>query len=65
VFPFSFFFTGELISEECVHSDKFMLSDLPDYFIGEEGDLKHYKEVSLIHCCFVVCLTFIFDNGEF
>lgn len=22
-----------------------MLSDLPDYFIGEEGDLKHYKEV--------------------
>jgi hypothetical protein len=36
---------GELISEECVHSEKFMLSDLPDYYIGEEGDLKHYKEV--------------------
>lgn len=28
-----------------MHSEKFMLSDLPDYFIGEEGDLKHYKEV--------------------
>ena len=36
---------GELFSEECVHSEKFMLSDLPDYYIGEEGDLKHYKEV--------------------
>ena len=22
-----------------------MLSDLPDYFIAEEGDLKHYKEL--------------------
>jgi hypothetical protein len=29
-----------------VHNEKFMLSDLPDYYIGEEGDLKHYKEVS-------------------
>lgn len=28
-----------------MHSEKFMLSDLPDYYIGEEGDLKHYKEV--------------------
>lgn len=28
-----------------MHNEKFMLSDLPDYFIGEEGDLKHYKEV--------------------
>jgi hypothetical protein len=28
-----------------VHNEKFMLSDLPDYYVGEEGDLKHYKEV--------------------
>jgi hypothetical protein len=36
---------GELFCEDCIESEKFMLSDLPDYFIGEEGDLKHYKEV--------------------
>ena len=29
-----------------MHNEKFMLSDLPDYYIGEEGDLKHYKEVN-------------------
>lgn len=38
-------YIGELFCDECVVSDKFMLSELPDYFIGEEGDLKHYKEV--------------------
>lgn len=38
-------FPGELISEDCISMEKFMLSDLPDYYIGEEGDLKHYKEL--------------------
>ena len=33
-----------MFCDECILSEKFMLSDLPDYFIGEEGDLKHYKE---------------------
>jgi hypothetical protein len=47
---------GELFSEECVHNEKFMLSDLPDYYIGEEGDLKHYKEVSVLHCAVAVLL---------
>ena len=34
-----------LFCEENVQSDKFTLSDLPDYFVPEEGDLKFYKEV--------------------
>mmetsp|Transcript_11537 Transcript_11537/g.25166 ORF Transcript_11537/g.25166 Transcript_11537/m.25166 type:complete len:1708 (-) Transcript_11537:108-5231(-) len=38
-------YIAELISEDCVNNDKFMLSELPDYFIGEEGDLKQYKEL--------------------
>ena len=33
-----------------MHNEKFMLSDLPDYYIGEEGDLKHYKEVRKYVC---------------
>lgn len=37
-------YIGELFCEDCIHVEKFMLSDLPDYFIGEEGDLKYYKE---------------------
>lgn len=28
-----------------------MLSELPDYFIPEEGDLKYYKEVIIIKSC--------------
>ena len=55
-FPYMLLFcsiltAGELISEECVHNEKFMLSDLPDYYIGEEGDLKHYKEVRTTFLC--------------
>ena len=38
-------YIGELFCDECIDSEKFMLSDLPDYYIGEEGDLRHYKEV--------------------
>jgi dynein heavy chain len=38
-------YIGELFCEECVQSEKFMLSDLPDYFVPEEGDLKFYKEM--------------------
>eukprot|EP01035_Chromulina_nebulosa_P017107 gene17107-22621_t len=34
----------ELINEECVSSDKFMLSSLPDYYIPKDGDLKYYKD---------------------
>lgn len=37
-------YIGELFCDECILAEKFMLSELPDYFIGEEGDLKHYKE---------------------
>ena len=37
--------SGELFCDECILSEKFMLAELPDYFIGEEGDLKHYKEL--------------------
>lgn len=37
---------GELFCDDCVESEKFMLSTLPDYFIPEEGDLRHYKDVS-------------------
>ena len=36
-------YISEFISEDMVSSEKFMLSDLPDYFVGEEGDLTHYK----------------------
>ena len=32
-----------------MHNEKFMLSDLPDYYVGEEGDLKHYKEVRFVY----------------
>ena len=38
-------YIGELFCEECLNSEKFMLSDLADYFVPEEGDLKHYKDV--------------------
>ena len=38
-------YIGELFCDEAVQAEKFMLSDLPDYFIPEEGDLKHYKDV--------------------
>lgn len=37
-------YISELFCEENISSDKFMLSDLPDYFVPEEGDLKHYKD---------------------
>lgn len=35
----------ELLCEECVENEKFMFSELPDYFVGEEGDMKHYKDL--------------------
>jgi len=38
-------YIGELFCDECILSEKFMLAELPDYYIGEEGDLKHYKEL--------------------
>lgn len=38
-------YISEFISDECVSSEKFMLSDLPDYFVGKEGDLKSYKDL--------------------
>lgn len=37
-------YIGELFCEECINTERFMLSDLPDYYIPEEGDLKQYKE---------------------
>ena len=36
-------YIGELFCDDCVNSEKFMLSDLPDYFVPDEGDLKFYK----------------------
>jgi hypothetical protein len=44
---------GELIGEEAVESEKFMLSSLPDYYIPEDGDLKHYKEVRKMPYIFI------------
>jgi len=38
-------YIGELFCEECVNSEKFMLSELPEYFVPEDGDLKFYKDV--------------------
>ena len=38
-------YIGELFCDEAVSSEKFMLSDLPDYFIPEDGDLRFYKDV--------------------
>jgi dynein heavy chain len=37
-------YISELFCEEAVHADKFMLSDLAEYYIPEDGDLKSYKE---------------------
>lgn len=45
-----------------MHNEKFMLSDLPDYYIGEEGDLKHYKEVSVcLDDMFIIIFSRIFN----
>lgn len=38
-------YISELICEDCISQDKFMLSSLDDYFVPVEGDLSHYKEV--------------------
>lgn len=37
-------YIGELMCDEAVNQDKFLLSELPDYMIPEEGDLQHYKD---------------------
>ena len=37
-------YIGELFCDEAVNTEKHMLSDLPEYFIPEDGDLKFYKE---------------------
>ena len=38
-------YIGELFCDDCVNSERFMLSDLPDYYVPDEGDLKFYKEI--------------------
>lgn len=38
-------YISELFCDDCLHQEKFMFSELPDYYVGEEGDLKHYKDV--------------------
>ena len=45
-----------------MQNEKFMLSDLPDYFVPDEGDLKFYKEVS--NCCQLVVGNY-YDHGFF
>jgi len=37
-------YISELMCEDCVNGEKFMLSSLPEYYIPDEGDLKSYKE---------------------
>ncbi len=37
-------YIGELFCDELVNTERFPLSELPEYFIPEDGDLKFYKE---------------------
>merc|ERR1711871_220890 len=37
-------YISELFCDETVNDEHHLLSELPDYFIPEEGDLKHMKE---------------------
>jgi len=37
-------YIGELFCDELVNTDRYPLSELPEYFIPEDGDLKFYKE---------------------
>ena len=37
-------YIGELMCEDCVNTDRFLLSELPTYVVPDEGDLKHYKD---------------------
>lgn len=45
-------YIAELFCEDCVQAEKFMLSDLADYYVPEDGDLKFYKEVGETVFCF-------------
>ena len=47
-------YISELFCEECISSEQFMLSDLPDYYIPPEGELKNYKEVCYIY---IICMN--------
>ena len=37
-------YIGELFRDEAISSEKYMLSDLQEYYIPEDGDLKFYKD---------------------
>jgi dynein heavy chain len=37
-------YIAELFNDDVVSSERYMLSELPEYFIPEDGDLKHYKD---------------------
>ncbi len=37
-------YISELFNDDVVNTDKYPLSELPEYFIPEDGDLKFYKE---------------------
>lgn len=37
-------YISELMNDDVVNTDKFPLSELPEYFIPEDGDIKFYKE---------------------
>ena len=37
-------YIGELFCDEAVNTENFLLSELSDYYIPDEGDLNHYKD---------------------
>ena len=37
-------YIGEFITENAVQTDNFLLSELPNYFIPNDGELQHYKD---------------------
>ena len=52
-------YIAELFCEDCVQSEKFMLSDLADYYVPEDGDLKFYKEVKCPTACMIYYFSFV------
>jgi Dynein heavy chain AAA lid domain/Dynein heavy chain region D6 P-loop domain len=54
-------YIAELFCEDCVQAEKFMLSDLTDYYVPEDGDLKFYKEVQCCNAC-RISMLFLFDD---
>lgn len=52
-------YISELFCEENVLSGKFMLSELTDYYVPENGDLSYYKEVRFL-CVYANIYTVLF-----